>query len=188
MIAVDADEVTCDFIGAVSHVLGKHGLPPVEPLGYWDIYSRFSPEQQEVFDSLPLLPEFPWLIKAFPHARKMLDELRTLDEVVCITAPFKGSEGWHHARILLLSELGFDPAHIVFADSRLKSRFQCEILVEDRVDTLLDWAEAHPCDTGIALRTNHNYNELHKVRDVGNIYIAETPDDVYRLARKDYGK
>lgn len=182
-IAIDVDEVLVDFTGEAAAVFEAEGLPPHVASGLYDVYPELTEAQKKAFLTLG---ERAATMKAFGHAEEVLTELRKLDKVVALTAPWKGSETWHRARVRHLLELGFAEEEIIFCPSQLKPFFAVDILVEDRTETLVQWAKRNPLATGICLATPWNTQETPALAELSNAYLAQTPKDIYRIARKDY--
>lgn len=182
-IAIDVDEVLVDFMREAQACFVQAGLPVYEPSGNYDVFPELTPEQQKVF--LTLGDRAGYMVE-FRHAREVLGELRELDTVVALTAPWAGSTTWHRERVNHLRKLGFFEKEIVFCPSDLKQFFSVNMLIEDRTETLIQWAKRNPLGTGICLATPWNTRETPALAEISNAYLAQTPQDIYRIARKDY--
>ena len=183
MIACDVDEVLIDFMGLSQRRFRRLGLPAYAPSGRYDVYHELCEARKKAFLELGSMAS---CMLAFPHAGELLAQLRSLDKVVALTAPWAGSENWHRDRVAHLLDLGFSEKEIVFCPSDLKQYFSCDILVEDRTETVIQWANRNPLKTAICLSTPWNTQETQALADISNAYLAKTPQDIYRIAKKDY--
>jgi len=185
VIAIDVDEVLVDFMGECQRLFKALGLPAYVATGRYDVYAELDELRRTVFLGLG---ERANRMQAFEHAHEVLTELRKLDKVVALTAPWSGSETWHRARVVHLLELGFKESEIVFCPGELKQYFAADILIEDRTETLIQWANRNPLGSAICLATPWNTLETPALDELSNAYLAKTPQDIVRIAKKDYEK
>lgn len=180
---MDVDEVLVDFMGEAQRLFRAEGLPAYVPSGRYDVYPELDEDRQKVFLSLG---ERAHYMQAFEHTAELLTELRKLDTVVALTAPWAGSTTWHKHRVNQLLELGFTDKEIVFCPGELKQYFSCDVLVEDRTETVIQWANRNPLNLAVCLSTPWNTLETPALAELSNAFLAKTPYDISRIIKKDY--
>lgn len=144
-ILLDVDGVTADFMSQSFLHLREVGGPVVT---HQDIVT---------FDLLSFVPErfrnillrtwkeqyFCASIPLYEGSKDAVRALRGLGEVLFVTAPLEGSPHWHWERTQWIKEhFDSDGKDVIFATR--KQHIAGDVLIDDRLDNLLDWQKAHP--------------------------------------------
>jgi 5'(3')-deoxyribonucleotidase len=144
-VLLDCDGVLSDFM---SHLFT-----------YLEI-ERFPYDEWGVLGKHPLLPwdkctaaactkNFCASMPEYPGARTFMETLRDTYDTYVVTSPWNGSSHWHHERVEWLTERGIDEKRIIFSSA--KHICQGDVLIDDRFDNVLAWADAWPEGVGIVV-------------------------------------
>ena len=154
-LLLDCDDVLCDFVGgvlrAVNVARGTSFRP--EECHERDIARSFGLTWEYIGDIVKRR-FFCAELAELPGARNAVERLRALCDVYIVTAPWP-SKRWMRERTDWLMSLGFDSDHIIFC--RTKKLVWGDILIDDRTQTIIEWAEKWPA--GTALLWNKPYNQ-----------------------------
>lgn len=144
-ILLDVDGVTADFMSQSFLHLRQVGGPAVthQDIVTFDLLS-FIPER---FQSILLRTwkeqYFCATIPLYEGSQEAVRSLRELGEVIFVTAPLADSPHWHWERTQWIKEhFGSDGKDVIFATR--KQHIVGDVLIDDRLDNLLDWQKAHP--------------------------------------------
>lgn len=144
-ILLDVDGVTADFMSQSFFHLRELGGPEIthQDIVTFDLLS-FVPEQ---FRGLLLRTWkerfFCETIPPYEGSQDAVRALRNLGEVIFVTAPMTDSPYWHWERTQWLkTHLDSDGKDVIFA--MRKQHVVGDVLIDDRLDNLLDWQKAHP--------------------------------------------
>ena len=77
-------------------------------------------------------------------------------KLVAVTAPWQNSSCWHRCRVEALRKLGFHENEMIFACGGQKQYVDGDLLIEDRVDTLLQWGTARKFKRSVLVAHPHN--------------------------------
>ena len=97
-------------------------------------------------------------LAAYEGAKEGIEQLRQFAQVWAVTQPFR-SKTWSYERDTWLMEgFGFVEDDILHVRSKAKHAIDGDILIEDKVSTLLEWQEHHPEGYGIMFERAYNKN------------------------------
>ena len=140
-IALDCDGVIADFNGALSDALAVQGCGRYTDESYhtWELKECIRKEHHAALDRVGADRSFCAKIPRYPGSESFYRELRGLGRVLAVTTKWKSST-WIEQRYDWLLSFGFsDPEiHIVHSHQE-KYAVPCDVVIEDRVQTLQDW-------------------------------------------------
>lgn len=157
MIAIDCDGVLADFIGGVLAALKADGDKRNlnhQDVTTWDMAACLGIPKRKFYD---IVTRKGFCLKLDPieGARESLSRLRQLDDVVCVTSPWSG-DYWPYERTEWLRHMmDFQYRDIIHCSQ--KEIIRADILIEDKLSTAIDWAEANPEGTAVVLAYAHNH-------------------------------
>lgn len=161
-ILVDCDGVLADFATPALDIIRKLGGPRLKPseITAWDMGSLLSDERDEDGCSPRAsfhasIGQYGWCsaLKPFPDAADVIEELRRIGNVVCVTAPFEHSDTWPSERLRWLKKhFGFDKKHVVQTNNKVWVPGQA--LADDGVHNLQDWG----LDGGYLVARSYNHD------------------------------
>lgn len=152
-VLLDCDGVISDFVSGyldvVFRVTGKEFKP--EHVTSWDIADalRLSKDERRlVTDALNETEQFAWRLNVLPHA---------IADVHIVTSPWNSHPTWCHDRVMWLRQLGIRSDHIT--QTSAKHICSGDIIVDDKVTTLMEWSKEFPLGVAVKWNTLHNRNE-----------------------------
>jgi 5'(3')-deoxyribonucleotidase len=167
-ILLDVDGVIADFCGSALEVIKQLG------------HGEFLPDHVVEFAMELLVPEharpsflerlqadgFCSALAPYDGAQDFVRELRSLGEVVVVTAPMPGSTSWRVERESWLQR-HFGLTYVV--STHEKHTVRGDFLIEDKWENAVGWAEAHPMGRVLLLDRPYNRGRSHdgvwRVRD-----------------------
>jgi 5'(3')-deoxyribonucleotidase len=192
VVALDADGVILDYAGRVFETLrNRFGIRvPESEQDDWRIedHPAVAPVKEEL---RRIQRSMGWCsqIRPLPGAREFVRELRTIAEVVCVTAPFwRSDEGPHSTwaaerACALAAEFDFDRGSII--STHAKEHIAADVLVDDLPENLLRWWERRLVP-GLLWSTTAN-KDVVVVDELGAFRVrsyGEILDYVRRLPRR----
>ena len=162
-VLLDCDGVLSDFIGPVLDLV-------------WEATGRtYTREDVKVFDfaaSLGLEPEENAVVKdeishrrgwwselpIMPGAQEGVARLQQIADVYIVTSPWNNCRTWLYERETWLRKHFGIPHSRVLACSA-KHIVAGDVLVDDRIDTLLQWQDHNPRGAAVQWQTPHNRND-----------------------------
>ena len=159
IILLDVDGVVADFEGAVRRTVAEIGYVMAVPTE-WNFTLKFPAEVSDHYLNRASLPGWCSTIDPYPGAERFVAELRTLGDVVAVTAPLGCCPTWESERREWLRCRGI---HDVVS-TRRKDLVYGDVLIEDKVENLRTWWERwavkpnrrRVSDMGILVQ--HTYN------------------------------
>lgn len=180
-VLIDSDGVMSDLLSPVLDVINKasgsefthqdvHEYNICEGLGV--------PHMVTVMRDACATPGFVHKMPEVPFAREGVLVLREIADVFAVTTPMSVPT-WAYERELWLKErMGFTKDRIVQTEA--KHVIVGDVLIDDKVENVLEWAKHHPEGLGIIFHApyNKNYNP-----EVTNISRAWGWSDVLALCQ-----
>lgn len=97
-------------------------------------------------------------LPAYQGAKEAIAAVREFAEVWAVTQPYP-SKTWSYERdTWLVEDFGFDINDVLHVRSSRKHAIDGDVLLEDKVSTLLEWQEEHPNGYGILFERPYNKN------------------------------
>ncbi len=157
-ILVDCDGVLADFVeatlDAIQDETGKRFS--FKEINQFDIGRALGLEPDEVKKMVARIctESFCRDLAAFEGAREGLDALREIGNVYCVTSPFR-SPFWMYERQMWLEEqMGFTKANTFHTSAKYLVRG--DYLVDDKLDTLVEWEKRNPGGHGVLVKAPWN--------------------------------
>lgn len=162
-ILLDVDGPLADFVvpalEAIYQVTGKK-FSAADHTNGWDIFAGLGlsdAETKEVFRVM----QVPGLCLSIPlveGAKEGVEELRKFADVWAVTSPL-GGEHWMHERdAWLVKNLGFNKNHVLHVRGDSKHGVYGNMLVEDKIETLVAWRDAWPSEEPVLFQFPYNKN------------------------------
>lgn len=156
-LLLDVDGVCADFSRGLIEAVGSHLLP--EDVTRWDIISLFTPEQRELAYDYLSDPSFWRNLPVMEDAQEGVKFMEVTHNVVWVTSPWASCEGWESARRDWLNEhFGMDEKGQPYHPTSEKERIDGDLLIDDKPDNVVSWAEAHPDKTAWLFEAPYNKN------------------------------
>jgi 5'(3')-deoxyribonucleotidase len=157
-VLLDCDGVLADFTEvALSIIAEKTGIVySAEDIPRWDIFESMGlPELWEELVKRANRKGFCSSIRPYSPAIMGVKKLRKKYDVLCVTAPVDALP-WMYERAHWLEEhFDIPRKKVIFAHE--KHHVHGDVLVDDKPDNVIAWAEANP--DGVAVLWEHPYNE-----------------------------
>lgn len=163
LVLLDIDGVSANFSAvALTAIYEETGLHYTEDeIVDWDIMKSLGIED-DVAKRIYKNMEVKGLCAGIPvyeGARICIERIRDIADVWAVTHPF-GGEHWMHERdAWCVKHLGFHKDDVQHIRSKAKHRMSADVLVEDKVSTLMQWREFNPNGTGILFQRRYNMND-----------------------------
>lgn len=154
-ILLDVDGVTADFIARTFAELRSLGGPSLTHahVTSFDILGFMPPEFRDRVKAAWKAPGFCAGIPLIEGAAEGVRMLRELGDVIFVTSPMP-TPYWHWERHNWLKEhLSSDGIDVIFATK--KEHVVGDVLIDDRVEHLLEWQKAHPQGTPVLWSVPH---------------------------------
>lgn len=154
-ILLDVDGVLADFIELTFRVLRDLGGPSLTHahVTRFEILSFMPEEFRDRMKAAWAAPGFCSSLPLIEGSAEGVQKLRELGDVVFVTSPMH-TPYWHWERHQWLKEhLSSDGRDIVFANR--KGHVVGDVLIDDRLDNLLEWQKAHPQGTPVLWSVPH---------------------------------
>ena len=152
IILLDVDGVVADFEGAVRRTVAEIGYVMAVPTE-WNFTLKFPAEVSDHYLNRASLPGWCSTIETYPEAEWFVAELRTLGDVVAVTAPLGCCPTWESERREWLRCRGI---HDVVS-TRRKDLVYGDVLIEDKVENLRAWYDRSQRDA-YGILVQHTYN------------------------------
>lgn len=152
IILLDVDGVVADFEGAVRRTVAEVGYVMPAPTE-WNFTLSFPAEISDHYLNRASQPGWCSAIEAYPGAERFVAELRTLGDVVAVTAPLGCCPTWESERREWLRCRGI---HDVVS-TRRKDLVYGDVLIEDKVENLRAWYDRWQRDA-YGILVQHTYN------------------------------
>lgn len=151
-LLVDCDGVLADYVGDYLYEVNKLGDTSHEyhHIDEWELTDALKIPQdvKALADEKVMSPGFCAALIPSKNGRRYLDKWRAEGhKVYCVTAPFRGPYWLAERRDWLVKRMGFDRKEIVFCYD--KEIVAGDVLIDDKVDNLLNWQKAWPGGEGI---------------------------------------
>lgn len=163
-ILVDVDGPMADFMSpaleAIFRATGRRFTAADHTRG-WDLFTGLGLSDAEIKETFDVLQQ-PGVCLGIPVVEGASDgvkELRKFADVWAVTSPFGGTHWMHERDAWLVRNLGFDKKHVLHVRGEAKHGVVGDMLVEDKIDTLVSWRDAHP--RGVPVLFEYPYNRNH---------------------------
>lgn len=184
-VLLDADCVFVDFVGGVlKNVAITTGQQ----------YSRDQITEFDIGKALGIsftdwtsgiIPGFCRALKPLPHAIDGIKRLMSIADVHIVTSPWEACPTWHSERTAWVAEhlgLKYDHVHHTHA----KHMVQGDILVDDKLSTVVTWQQAHPHGIGVVWDCPWNAsNEWHGLRTSNWDTVADIVENFRPTTRRE---
>ena len=151
-ILCDIDGVVADFVSAACHTIDPNGDAYVpEDFKHWDMSKTLTIAAQDILDVATCEQHWCYRIPEYQGSRNFMKRLKELGDVRALTAAVGNSKHWINERKAWLYECsGIVEKHIVFCPGEEKQFHSGDVLIEDRLETCVQWAARwrDPKDTG----------------------------------------
>lgn len=141
---IDCDEVLCDFLTPAFDVLylmtGTRRT--AHDLTTWGLFPPFDTKHREAFEKHIRNAGFCSSLHPLPGAVEGLRLLQEVADVFIVTAPTHGPH-WYFERVEWLKRHFDIPAKSVH-QAYHKSHVNGDLLVDDKLQNIVSWAEEHP--------------------------------------------
>lgn len=139
-VLIDVDGVLADFENGVRDLIEEiNGVKIKGENLFQDLRNLAGTAWDEKVEEAIKSEGFAQTLKEYPGSVNCVKEIMENNEVIFVTAPYPESRHWFYDRYLWLRErFGIDRDDIIFA--RDKRWVQGKILIDDRVENVLDWS------------------------------------------------
>lgn len=155
-VLLDVDGVVADFLQhTISHVGEFAPEGGIESVTSWEILNHFPLPGRALAQKSWVEKGFCAGIPLYPGSLEGVSTVAKKAEIVWVTAPMQDSPYWGHERTLWLKRhFGAPHESVVLAHN--KAHVWGDFLVDDRIENILSWCEAHP--RGVGLLWDRPYN------------------------------
>lgn len=156
IVLLDCDGVLCNFLGgllaAVNEARGT--VYDQRDCGQWDIAKAYGLTWTDL-NLFCTAPAFCAQLDTMHGALDAVRRLRAMADVYCVTSPLDASSYWMWERSEWLRvHLGFDSNHVIHAST--KRLIQGDVLIDDKPETIVEWANAWPLQTALLFDAPYN--------------------------------
>jgi len=154
-ILLDCDGVLCDFLGGLLAEVNADRGTSFDPrdCNQWDIAKAYGLDWPYLA-SLAERSMFCTCLRPLFGAIEAVSALDLRADVYCVTSPFSGPH-WHFERTSWLKRnFSFDKSHVIHAYT--KRLIRGDYLVDDKPETICEWAEAWPSSTALLWDAPYN--------------------------------
>lgn len=142
-ILLDCDGVLADFVSPALEIVHRLGGPKLlhDQLDAYDIGSVLDSEEarDELWHTVSE-PGFCASLKPYPGALPVVQELREIGTVVCVTSPMATSPTWAHERAEWLHDyFGFDRGQVISTSG--KHYVAGDVFADDAAQHLARWRD-----------------------------------------------
>ena len=152
IVLLDVDGVIADFTNTVRRTVAEVGYVLPTPTE-WNFTLSFPAEVADHYLDRASQPGWCSAIDPYPGAERFVAELRTLGDVVAVTAPLGCCPTWESERREWLRCRGI---HDVVS-TRRKDLVYGDVLIEDKVENLRAWYDRSQRDA-YGILVQHTYN------------------------------
>ena len=152
IVLLDVDGVIADFTNTVRRTVAEVGYVLPTPTE-WNFTLSFPAEVADHYLDRASQPGWCAGIDPYPGAERFVAELRTLGDVVAVTAPLGCCPTWESERREWLRCRGI---HDVVS-TRRKDLVYGDVLIEDKVENLRAWYDRSQRDA-YGILVQHTYN------------------------------
>jgi 5'(3')-deoxyribonucleotidase len=152
---LDCDGVICDFLGGLLAAVNEDRNTDFLPCDCdrWDIGAAYGLDWKYL-SSLAEESGFCADLQPLPGAIEAIAALDLRADVYCVTSPFSGPH-WHFERTAWLKRnFSFDKSHVIHAYT--KRLIRGDFLIDDKPETICEWAEAWPSSTALLWDAPYN--------------------------------
>jgi 5'(3')-deoxyribonucleotidase len=173
-ILVDVDGVCADFVelylNRLNRITGRNHVPADITCFDFSQCIASKREDEQVWDAFR--DGDVERLNAYPGTTRALKALRTLGEVVAVTAPAFHHDAWVPERYRWLLRRGFDRNTVVFTHNKAIVCGSC--LLDDSLTNIEDWCAANPSGFGLLLTRPWNQGKIEATNGlrVGNMQKA----------------
>lgn len=163
IILCDVDGVLADFIGE----LCRKALPGRTPKDFtrWKLEENLDTVDTAYAEQTICSPGFCEGLPLYPGAKGFLKSLRKVGQVIALTA-CTPTRHWPGERIEWCVKRGFDRQDIILCPGPRKRLVFGHYLIEDRLDTALQWQDKNIFGQAILIDRPWNQGNTHGVKRV----------------------
>lgn len=159
-ILLDCDGVIADFVSHACETIfeedGAFFRP--EDFKHWDLSRTLDIDQRAVLEEATCSKHWCYRIPVYEGAQNFVERLKDLGDVRALTAAVGNSKHWINERKWWLADhMSIPEKHVVFCPTDEKRFHFGDVLIEDRLETCIAWAdrwtniEARPRTTAILI-------------------------------------
>lgn len=163
IILTDVDGVLADFIGE----LCRYHLPNHKPKDFtrWKLEENLGTVDRVYAEQAIRSPGFCEGLRMYPGAKGFLEKLRKKGTVIAVTA-CTPTRHWPGERIEWCTRRGFSRNEIILSPGPLKHLVFGDYLIEDRLDTAIQWQDNNPYGQAILIDRPWNQGSTYAVERV----------------------
>lgn len=155
-VLLDCDGVLSDFLGGLLSIVNAERNTIFRPddCTEWDIGKAFNLDWGYLTQVVER-PGFCYSLDLLPGVKDAVFGLRcTGAEVFCVTSPFSGPTWMSERSAWLKDRLEIDKAHVFHGYT--KRLVRGDVLVDDKPETIVEWAKAWPESTALLWSASYN--------------------------------
>ncbi len=144
IILIDADGVLFDFVTPALAAVARLGGPRVhhDKLDRYDIASLVPETRLSDYYRAVTAENFCKALKPYPGALELVERLRAVGRVVCVTSPMRDGRTWQHERREALQRhYDFYIPDVISCTS--KELIYGDVFIDDHPDHVMKWLSAH---------------------------------------------
>ncbi len=180
VILLDVDGVLADFMGEVirwANYFAQAEKYTRTSFPNYEVFDQLTPREKQYVFSQITEEGFCGSIPVIHGAHDGVELLRNYGEVYFVISPWWSSRHWIHERTKWL-EHHFKVKNSHMVHTSAKHLVRGDLLVDDRVETVVHWQRRHPDGRGVIWTTEHN-----KLDEAPGIYRTNNWLDLVDLIR-----
>jgi 5'(3')-deoxyribonucleotidase len=161
-VLLDCDGVLADFGTSLLEAVGLEGITAAD-IDEWDIFSIIEREagiqaRHKAFGVLED-PHFWAGMRLMPGAQELVQMLKAFQcDIHVVTSPWVACAGWDKARREWLCA-AFSLRHDRLIITEAKSKVVGDVFIDDKIEHVRAWEEAHPYSIAVLMDAPYNRNE-----------------------------
>jgi 5'(3')-deoxyribonucleotidase len=155
---IDVDGVLADFLKKFLDHANKVTGMSVKPdeIKQWEILSAFPKDRHAEILVEAGRPGFCHELEPIPGSVNGIKNLREVGNVYALTSPWSSVTWVHERNQWLESFYGINRRDIMHVPSEHKFRIRGDLLLDDKLETVVQWAETNPRGRGLLWDATYN--------------------------------